>query len=474
MRRNNTKKLIILILVLFISIGFAVLTSNLNVGTSLSFRENVWDVHFENPIITDCSSDNSTISLNNTKDEITFSNTFDMPTDYIEFTFVVLNAGTIDATLNQINVNLTADQQKYIEYSFKYDIDNSTIAVNDKLFAGQGRVIKARFAYKYDINEFSTLSNTSVTITFKYIQPQSISASTWSYEYIGTEQVFYVPKNGTYKIEAWGAQGGICSNSSDTYLGGYGGYSVGNIVLNKNTSLFINVGGAGESTKGLDYIENLQGGYNGGGTGGKNGLNINTSTWSAGGGATHVALVPGELKLLSSYVDSNNNSTNILIVSGGGGGAGCYVTNGFEGGSGGGYIGSSGGGVSLKASGGTQTSGGTSHNPEVHIASSFGAGASVNSELYGTSWNTAGTGGGGGFYGGGSGFNNYAGAGGGSGYIGNTSLTNKIMYCYNCQSSASEADETNIKTRSTTNVSATATSNYAKIGNGYVKITFVS
>lgn len=48
------------------------------------------------------------------------------------------------------------------------------------------------------------------------------------------------------------------------------------------------------------------------------------------------------------------------------------------------------------------------------------------------------------------------------------------MYCYQCQSSENETDETNIKTRSTTDVSSTATANYAKIGNGYAKITFVS
>lgn len=41
------------------------------------------------------------------------------------------------------------------------------------------------------------------------------------------------------------------------------------------------------------------------------------------------------------------------------------------------------------------------------------------------------------------------------------------MYCYNCKSS----DEEQIKTVSTTSTSETPTSNYAKIGNGYAKIT---
>lgn len=43
------------------------------------------------------------------------------------------------------------------------------------------------------------------------------------------------------------------------------------------------------------------------------------------------------------------------------------------------------------------------------------------------------------------------------------------MYCYNCKESNEEAT----KTISTTNVSETPTSNYAKKGNGHIKITYV-
>lgn len=77
--------------------------------------------------------------------------------------------------------------------------------------------------------------------------------------------------------------------------------------------------------------------------------------------------------------------------------------------------------------------------------------------------------GGGGYYGGNSGY--HAPGGGGSGYIGNSLLTSKTMYCYQCQESNS--DDENIKTISTTKVSSNPVSEYAKIGNGYVKITYL-
>ena len=66
------------------------------------------------------------------------------------------------------------------------------------------------------------------------------------------------------------------------------------------------------------------------------------------------------------------------------------------------------------------------------------------------------------------------GGGGGSGYIGNSRLISgngitKSMYCYNC--TTSNAADT--LTYSVTTVSATATSNTAKQGNGYAKITYL-
>ena len=80
-------------------------------------------------------------------------------------------------------------------------------------------------------------------------------------------------------------------------------------------------------------------------------------------------------------------------------------------------------------------------------------------------------GGGGGFYGGMSQTENYdtSTGGDGSGYISNTLLTEKSMYCYNCQ----ESSEESTKTISTTCTSVTPTENCAKQGNGYARITLI-
>ena len=61
------------------------------------------------------------------------------------------------------------------------------------------------------------------------------------------------------------------------------------------------------------------------------------------------------------------------------------------------------------------------------------------------------------------------GGGGGSGYIGNEDTFNKQMVGYNVPTSS----KAECKTLTTTNHSASPISNYAKQGNGYVKITYV-
>ncbi|MBQ8131470.1 MAG: hypothetical protein IJ193_03175, partial [Bacilli bacterium] len=318
--------------------------------------------------------------------------------------------------------------------------------------------------------------HTEKTFTIKFTNNVTIveeedvyETEEYTFDYTGGEQVFTVPYDGEYTLEVWGAQGGKTSN----YRGGYGGYSRGIISLKKNKKIYINIGGAGKTA----ILEAQSGGYNGGGAGNGGECN-NTYRYAApGGGATHIAYTTGTLNKLASFKGTlvNNsyyNSNQILIVAGGGGGAQEMSKAYGDGASAGGYIGNksfwtnNGHNYFVRAGGGTQTSGGTvGYSYMVQEASgnrigSFGQGG------YHTGGNCGNwSGGGGGFYGGGSG--EFAPGGGGSGYIGTSNLTNKEMYCYQC----SESEDESTKTVSTNNHSTTPTSNYAKEGNGYAKIT---
>ena len=276
------------------------------------------------------------------------------------------------------------------------------------------------------------------------------------------EQVYTVPSTGIYKLEVWGAQGGQYS----TYTPGYGAYSVGYANLTKDTKLYIVNGGSGILASANATFTN--GGYNGGGQ-----ANYGAGT---GGGATHIATANGLLSTLSSQTG------NILIVAGGGGGTGVYNAN-ETGGSGGGISGVTGGHNSSSfpggGTGGTQTSGGTpgasggvggASGGVGAVAGTVGTFGSGGKGGYESEFTQGAGGGGGGYYGGAGGSARNGGGGGGSGYIGNSLLTNKYMYCYNCTTS----NDVNTKTYTTTNVSGTPTADYAKSGSGATRITFTA
>lgn len=315
--------------------------------------------------------------------------------------------------------------------TFSDSFDDSLLIINVPIYNEnfKDEVYNIKIVYPYNSNENDL--NFGIEFTMEPV----------GFDYTGGEQVFTVPHSGYYQLEVWGAQGGTHVNS----IGGYGGYSTGILKLEKDTNIYIVVGGTTNS---------IAKGYNGGGSGIYNGFGYGCG----GGGATHIAMVSGILSSLEKYKGtlysdkSTYNSTEILIVAGGGGGGASWTDQNkyFSAGSGGGFTGTVGNKYSSGTAGanGTQTGGGT-----------FGVGGNGSSNWSGGS--------GGGFYGGGP--TNWSSGSGGSGYIGSSLLTDKYMYCYNCAVS----DNENTKTYSTTNVSETPISQYAKKGNGYAKITYI-
>ena len=288
----------------------------------------------------------------------------------------------------------------------------------------------------------------------------------WAYDYTGGEQAFTAPITGTYKLEVWGAQGGTDSNN---YHGGYGGYSSGTMNLSTSDKIYIYVGEKGKTLNSSGHSGVLYA-YPNSGNVRVNSPDTNNINFSTGGGSTHILNSSGNLSQFSSTLNK------VLIVAGGGGGACTWWGYNDHGGAGGGFQGATttynfpnGTTSNNNPTGGTQISGGfgggnlDGNSKDSWLNGIFGIGGGSRS----TGQSVSGSGGGG-FYGGGA---SWGGSGaGGSGYIGNTLLTEKSMYCYNCQ----ESSGTSTKTISTTCTSATPTENCAKQGNGYARITLVS
>ncbi len=248
----------------------------------------------------------------------------------------------------------------------------------------------------------------------------------WTFAYSGGSQVFRSPRQGFYKVELWGAQGGGAT-------GGKGGYTSGEINLKKGEKFYIYVGGAGNSSG--------KGGYNGGGDAG-----VLAAKNDGGGGATDIRIVGG------TWNDAISLNSRIMVAAGGGG-ANANGTNtagnGKTGGAGGGSIGYPGvstiDAMSGKGAGTTVGGASGSSGRTPGFAGSFGLGGSGKPSKK-TPTLSGGAGGGGGYWGGGSGEACEGNCGGSAG--GGSSFISGHTGCYAVESEYStEARTCNIYTQ---------------------------
>lgn len=279
------------------------------------------------------------------------------------------------------------------------------------------------------------------------------NSSVMNFDYTGSVQTTTLTP-GRYKLECWGAQGGngYYSDSSISRTASFGGYSTGIINLNKPTTIYVYVGGAG--TK---YSTNASGGFNGGGAC----YSSNGRYMNSGGGGTDIRV-------------KDDSLYSRVIVAGGGGG--CYETGtptdySCSGGGESGIV-SNGSGSDRYGQPGTQTTGGAARTTtswdssyiNSHLKGTFGIGGGSN----GVSMSYI-NGGGGGWYGGGAGGPD-GGAGGGSGYVYTSTtasnypsgcLLNATHYLSNAQTIAGNQSFS----------SPTGSTETGHSGNGYVRIT---
>lgn len=251
-------------------------------------------------------------------------------------------------------------------------------------------------------------------------------SKTREFAYTGGVQSVTVPA-GTYKLEVWGAQGGMGYQGYNANMAKYakGGYSSGNKTITSQQTFYVCVGGQG--TCGIYYSDSravgaTAGGYNGGGKGGGSSTNPSAIAGGAGGGATHIALTYSGT--LYELLNNSTKKSYVLIVAGGGGGCTDHQIGGHGGGATGG---ASADGYPYGAAGNAYSynipsqAGATSSN---YYA--LGLGQNGYSKTQFNGWGTSGTGGGGGGYYGGKAYQGQGqytdvGGGGGAGYVGGVS-----------------------------------------------------
>ena len=269
------------------------------------------------------------------------------------------NGGTVDKTEDRVLTNST--------------LDLPTPTKNDYSFIG----------WYTEANGGEEVTNETPITSEMTLYAQYVKTIN-NFDYTGNVQEITLPK-GKYKLEVWGAEGGLCAYNN--VRGGYGGYSHGNLRLASSTNLLVYVGQKGQSNS-----NNIS--WNGGGK-----SDYGYSYPASGGGGTDISL-QGTANS-STWNETKHLYSRIIVA--GGGGAGTWSSN---------KIGGYGGGIN---SGGD--SGYTAGQTFAGNLGSFGIGG--NNTAANDSGGHPNGGGGGGWYGGGTkGFEGpYVSPGGGSGYV---------------------------------------------------------
>lgn len=169
-KKRQFRYILLVLILLFISMGYAFLNTTLNIVGVSSINNPTWDIHFENVVVKSGSVLASTPTIDTNKTTVNFSVELSLPGDYYEFTVDVVNDGSIDGMISVIsnklnNVEITT-LPNYLEYVVSY-VDDIDISLNHLLVADSSETYKVRVGYKKDLTA-ADLPSTSQTLNFSF------------------------------------------------------------------------------------------------------------------------------------------------------------------------------------------------------------------------------------------------------------------------------------------------------------------
>lgn len=180
MNEKKTKNVVIIALcitLIFMGVGFAILSQNLTINTTGSIvSDSTWDIHLEGFATGISKVGGEKVTASATGDAttaVTANFTLEKPGDSVTFTGKIVNAGTLDAKLESLtnNVESDFDGKGYIKKTV-----TAIPAINSDLLASNaGDTDEAQISITYSFDE--TVENLptkavsiSDTIIFNYVQ----------------------------------------------------------------------------------------------------------------------------------------------------------------------------------------------------------------------------------------------------------------------------------------------------------------
>lgn len=168
-RKKNKNKLFLIITILFISIGFAFLTSTFGIEGITNIGGKRWSIYFNNidkvsgesfEVVSPTASGTDTTSIDYTVKLLE-------PGDVYNFNIDIVNDGNIDARIKVItDSGLTEEQAKYLSYYITYS-DGTSVDDYHYLAQNSTETLSVYVSFKDDITE-SDLPEEDQSVTIKF------------------------------------------------------------------------------------------------------------------------------------------------------------------------------------------------------------------------------------------------------------------------------------------------------------------
>ena len=173
LKKNNVLIMVLLAITVLMSVGFAVLSTTLNINGTAKVKSQTWDIHFENVNITEGSVE-AIKEANIANDKATlveYEIELSKPGDFYEFTVDAVNEGTLDSMIEMVTLSGIEGNENYVSYQATY-LSGEEIKIGDALNASTSETYKIRIEYKKDIEDLPS-EDIKVSLVFGVTYSQS-------------------------------------------------------------------------------------------------------------------------------------------------------------------------------------------------------------------------------------------------------------------------------------------------------------
>ena len=175
--RKKNYGLLLIAMLLFISIGYALIHTTLKLSGSSKIKEARWNIYFDK-VENESGVTSSETKIDSKKTTVSFDIDLEKPGDYYQFNVDTVNDGTIDAIIDSTELTgLSENTSEIIDYTVTY-ADGSSVNKCDTLNAKARKTLLVKVNHFKDIKEEELLDdaeNLKLKFKINYVQTGACS-----------------------------------------------------------------------------------------------------------------------------------------------------------------------------------------------------------------------------------------------------------------------------------------------------------